>query len=358
MDVLHDNSFRKWLKIAELAEPDIPDYVREYTLIEEKTASDLSGDLYADSMSRLFPIDSPAATWLSAAYFATHRDQLPYKAAMAEHVEKRIAEAADVYGIADDVKQVVLKVAESQMQKSAAAVDDNYGWIEKTADGAVITRRYPMFDAEGVQKAAAYFEENRQHYPLTMRRAIAQSIMHKAAEYGLMPNMLDDSITREAGEGIPRRTVLMRELIERAHIAKDAEAGMLLLNINNLIGELQAGEVGQNLDKIAEVIDEFDQLEGLNKTYGIKVTHPADFLHGVATKSAEVYIEKSIKLNRLVFDTGKLVELGAGVFADVLGEKFAEDILFEDADKLKQALSELSPADKAALEAHIVELHQ
>ena len=70
MDVLHDNSFRQWSQIGVALKGTIPDYVSNYTPLEEKDASTLPDEVFADPGKRLFPLDSPANTWLSGMYYA------------------------------------------------------------------------------------------------------------------------------------------------------------------------------------------------------------------------------------------------------------------------------------------------
>ena len=80
MDVLHDKGHRLWVQLGTKHAELVPDYVLDYQLPEEKEAESLPDKLFADSHRRLFPIDSPAATWLSAAYFSKHAaaGELPY----------------------------------------------------------------------------------------------------------------------------------------------------------------------------------------------------------------------------------------------------------------------------------------
>ena len=356
MDVLHDNSYRKLHQIA-LVVGQLPGYVSNYTIPDEKQASELSDQFFADEAGRHFPIDSAGSTWLSGAYLALQRAELPMKKASVDYVEARIMEAAKIYGIADAVKKAMDTVTTSlTLFDKTAEANESYGWLVKDAAGNVTARRYPLFDAVSVKKAVAYFEENRHHYPLNVRKEIAGNILRKAADYSVD---VPATIMREAGMGIPRTSVLMRELLERAELAKDGENSVLLANVNNLISTMDPGALVDHLDKVAEVIDTFDQAEGLTRYYGTKIMPPADFLYGVSMKEASAFLDKAVKLHRWTFDIEKLAsDVPVEIFTATLGE----DVIKKAQDKngklipveLAATINKLGQEDKAALEEVIV----
>lgn len=381
MDALHDHSHRTWFVIGKtiLGDGGIPAYVTDYTLPEEKTASAMSDDDFADPGKRLFPLDTAPATWLSAAYFTYHRPMLEqgYGVKYAAWLDSRIQNAVNAWGIQLDASKAIKAIETWQGDTKSAADDDaNYGWIVRDDKGAVIDRLFPLFDDVGVRKAAAYFDENRRNYTAEMRKGIATRILEKGAEYGVPSTDLAVSVTREAGDGIPRKLVLMQEINERARLAKDAEAGVLLANINRLVATASDTEFAESIDKIADVLTRFDNVEGLTQHYGRGITYPSDFLCGVTMKEAAAFRDHSVQLRRYVFDTTKLATaVPADVFADVLGK----DFLFKVATKvdkaqagsdgyltyegvtidptlLKQALAELPAEDKAAFEDIVVAL--
>jgi len=365
MDVLHDNSLRTWVQLGDAHESLIPQYVMQYNLPDKEAASKMEDGLFADDARRLFPVDSKEATWLSAAYFAKNAEKLPYDAPERMYVEEIIKDAAAAYDIEEDVTAIMNAVQTSELEKSAEDDDSNYGWImidEKT--GEVLARKYPMFDGRGVKLASTYFDENRNHYPLGIRRAIARRIMSKAADYGMDTDELSPSVLKEAGFGIPRKDVLMQEILERAHLTKDAQAAILLANVNELIAGLSDREIGGNLDKIAEVIDAFDHGADLTRYYGTRILMPSDFLFDVNLKTAQAAVEDAVELDKYLFSLDKLAELPLRVYEDVLGDDFAQAIIKTgeenaqviDKAKLADNLFSLPRPDKAALEEHLAEL--
>lgn len=226
MDQVTDNSRRTLLAIAD--EHPLPEYVGQVELLEKEAADQLEDNLFADSARRQFPLDSPGNIWLSAAYFARGRDQLrPNTAAF---VEGRIKTAAKIHGIAEDVEPFFTEVKTAELLPEDD--DNNYALVTKDASGAVLDRRYPMFDERGVKLATDYFKLNRGRYPLGIRRRIAVGICKKAAALSID---VPDFVSREAGQGLPVRSVLMDELLMRAKLTKDAESAVLLANVNELV---------------------------------------------------------------------------------------------------------------------------
>ncbi len=361
MDVLHDKGHRLWVQLGTKHAEMIPGYVLEYQLPEEKEAEELPNVLFADSHRRLFPIDSPAATWLSAAYFSKRAaaNELPYVAAEAEYVKSMLLKAADVYEIRVDAVKISEAVVDADtVQPDNPEVDDaNYGWVMVDKEGEVLARKYPMFDERGVAKAAEYFDEYRSRYPMPVRRLISRNILRKAAEHGIDVETLPGSVCREAGFGLPQRDVVMEEVLRRSRLTKDAEAAAVLANLNTMIAELSNDEFGSSLDKLAEILDDFDNSADLTQHYSTKLRMPADFLFDITLKQAEDTVEGAVTLNNYVFKSEKLASLQPEVFAGVLGDGVVRDMSTDeklDQQKVADVLSTLPRPDKAALEEHLI----
>ena len=357
MDIIHDNSRRQLMQLAAIVGAgNLPDYVQDYSVPDAKIASALGDEFYADPGKRLYPIDSKGAAWLSAGYYVMSKQAESFEDLTKHPTLMAIKFAADVYGIGPDVDKLVQAIATfSGATKNAAASDDDYGWLIKNAAGDVIRRRYPMFDATGVVKAAMYFDENRRHYPLDVRKGIAGKIVEKAAKYGV--SGLPESVRKEAGEGIPRRSVIMQELGERAKLAKDAEFAQLVDNVNKLLKTADEAEIVEAMDKLASTIEAFDQAEGLVRHYGTKISYPADFLMSITAKEAQDFAARTVVLKQHAFDVEKLAKcVPLDQFEAALGEEFAKKIAAAGAvvaKQLKAALEALPPAEKSALEKHL-----
>lgn len=364
MNTIYDtiNAQRKLVALSEMSGVTIPDYVSQYTPLTKESASKIDDDLYADPDNREYPLFDKASCWLSAAMYQLDRctGELQ-KTAYTNMVWDAIKQAATVYGIDADVKETAEAVDAYYNAPVKAASDDDYCWLVKDAYGQIINRRYPVFDSEGVKKASEYFAEHRMQYPIEVRREIAGNIMRKAAQYSYDTGRLPDAVIKEAGYGLPQTELILDEMLERAHMAKDAEAAMALLNVSELIGGLNSLDVAGMLDKVAEVIEEFDKTAGLADSYGVRVTCPADFLYAVPIKEAEDALSNIVVLANTAFDKRALAELDPEeAFTPVLGTAVTEKFAAADgvdADAMSGVLQGLSSKDQYAVLEHLQTLY-
>ena len=344
MDALHDNSHRTWLAIANAHEALIPKYVLESTLLEKDAADAMPATLFADTTGRLFPLDTPADVWLSAAYFAKNAENV-YKPVMRAHIEANIKQAADIFGIAKDCDTIQAAIRLQPAVKQAS--DGQYGWVTKTE------RLYPMFDEAGVKLACAHFVDNRDKYPMEMRRTLAKNISKRAEAYGVQ---IPDEVRRESCVGMPRRDTLMLEIIDRSHLVKDASIKVALLNLNELVAVIPMDQLAPELEKIASALEEIDATEGLHKQYGKRLLAPADIVFSIDVKEAAAVSDDAIELDRYMFSLQKLAGLDPQVYSDALGDDFAARISQNgkvDGEKLANELNSLIRPDRIALEQHL-----
>ena len=332
MDILHDNSHSILFQISNNYE--MPKYVMDSELLDKSAADKLSDRLFADPVGREYPINSKANTWLSAAYLAkTAENNQP--------VEKTILKAAETYGIKDDVTKIMTDIKNPGEEKSASDDDSNYGYPEE--------KRYPMFDSDGVKKANAYFEENAYLYPAEMRKKIASNILKKSAAYHIIPS---ETVRMEAGYGIPRRDFMTAQILDRAHRTDNEKAVSALLKANEAILTASPTEVFGVLDKIAEVVSDFDEMTGLNYTYGRTVIAPSQFIYDIPVKEAEEMVEDTVVLGDNAFCATKLAELPASVYASTLGDDFVSRVEKDgeiNPSLLADELNSLPAPDKSAL---------
>jgi len=370
MDIIADKNFSVFSKLARRLGSDLPDYVANYTPDQEKIASELSDEAFACPAKREYPVDSKATTWMSALYAANSIKEAGKEAVAAKDALPVIKQAAITWGIEDDIASV-LENSETVVKKAAADSDDsNYGWIDRDENGKVVSRRYGIFDKAGVMKAAEYFLANRDHYHYKTKEKIAKFILKKAQEHEVNPAVLGSEIEKEAGYGIPLKSVIMDELNERALLAKHAECGQLLSNVNNILEVCEPEEFPEAAEKIAELVNEFDIAEDLTEHYGKRITRPAEFMYSVSFKEAEAACENIVSIGGRSYDVEKLAEnVPANEFYLVLGPKVAASITDsgeydEDseglhkaaASKLRSVLPGLSQAQQRELDRHLVSL--
>ena len=352
MDLLNDFSYAGLTKIASKV-VDLPDYVRKYTPLTKESASGLPDSLFAHPVKREYPVESPAGTWLSSAYLAMN---MPNEASdIAKVAKENILKAASIYGIEKDVVAAMEKVA-TEEEYSPELDDANFGIVEKDLDGNVTNRGYPMFDANGVCKAAVYFVENRAKYPVELRNALATKILEKAAQHGV--ENIAREVWLEAGMGIPNRTGIMDEILHRASLTKDAEVAAVFANINNVVANANAEDLADQLIKLAGVMETFDHLEGINNGYGRTHQLPTDVIYSMSTKEAEELFKNAVTIGNNIFKSDELAKLGSATFDNVLGDGWSKQASDDKGrlipSKLKDALTKLTSDDSTLLEEYIV----
>lgn len=353
MDSIRDNSRRTLIMVTSMVR--VPDYVSNHSPVDTEDAVKLAASQFADMATRMFPIDSPASTWLSNAYFHINRGRLAVKEATADIILGRINEAGQIYGIEKDLKEVTDQLSVMAKEASADSDDANYGWIVKDASGRTTGRRYFIGDADGVRKAANYFATYRDKYPFQLRKSIAGFILKKASQHSVLLESLPGLVQREAGMGVPNIANLRDDLERRAIMCKDAEIKAAFNDLSSMICSSEPEEVAKNLDKIAELLDEYDRTTGLDKKYGKGILTPADIVYEVTLKEAQDSVDSVVKLAAYVFDVRKLSELGTEVF-ECMGPDFVAGITKNgcvDPAMLKSSLDKLSAVDKHILESEL-----
>ena len=352
MDFTRDSSKRIWLKLASLVT--VPDYVKTVVALDLEDLSKAASSEFADPSVKMYSIGSPGDTWLSAMYF--HVSPPVLKKASLDCIGGRITEAASIYGIQADIDRAIGELAAGQVKTAAAKDEDTYGWIVKDASGAVVAKRYCIADSRGVKKASDYFDSYRFKYPFDVRRQVAKFIVKKANQHRIPLDTLPPSVLREAGYGIPHLANLSDEIERRSMICKDAEVKAVFNCIGSVIGVTPVPELMQCLDKIAEIVDYFDRLTGLDKEYGRGILSPSDLVYSVPVPEASKELDNAVKLAAYVFDVRRLAGLGKKAFA-CMGPEFGEAICNARGavvpGQLKGELEKLSARYRHILEAEL-----
>jgi len=347
MDIVQDNSHRGLLAVA--SKHVVPEYVGTHELLDKQAAEKLHDNEYADPSLRCFPVDTAANTWLSAAYFAENKGQV-HRTKRA-HVKETIQRAARIHGNSADVDAVLSKQATPSVPPEQD--DNNFCWLIKDASGKIVVKKYPVFDAYGVKTAMEYFDRYRGRYPLEVRREIATNLLKKAQEHGVEPSA---PVLKTAGYGAPHRPTLTEELLERAKLTKDAEAAVVFANLNEVLAHCSAEELAQNIEKVADNIDQLDRLNGLEKHYNTKILFPSEVVYAMSMKQASSYVDDALTLHKRTFSIEKLAGLSPDIFG-VLGDDLVTDLSTDGAlcaEKMAMILPTLPRPDKKLLEDHLV----
>jgi hypothetical protein len=351
MDIRTDTSHRHFVNIASIVGQDnIPLYARQYDIPDEKIASSFDDSAFADRDNREYSLESPGATWLSAAYLAyNNKGNIPDS-----EIAGNIKRAAEVYGITKDVSKAVRTIREhfEKMATPKEPTDADYGLVIYDQAGTK-KRKYPMFCAEDVSKAASYFEDNRKAYPAKVRKVITTRILQKAAEFSVSEDELPECIFKEAGLCIPDRESIIDELENRAAMVKDAEVATLVANTAKLVRAAPAEELPEVMDKVAGTIEACDIVDGRVQQYGRNYMFPADVIYGMPYKQASEMARRVVVLGGNAFDAVKMAaEITAEQFGGILGDGFATSIVVNgtiDPMRLADGLNKLASVQKDEL---------
>ena len=138
----------------------LPEYVKTAAV---NNAAPAPAAAYGDPHNRLYRCDSPAETWLSAAYFAKAASRDP-------RIEERLRQFSDFWSIAADVDAVL-----SHTPKTAEAAPIDFAY-ERDDE-----KRLPLRTAEEVKAAANWLRHYRNDVPAADRKEIAGRILTKMA---------------------------------------------------------------------------------------------------------------------------------------------------------------------------------
>lgn len=306
--------YAEWKAAA--SSSDAPEFVKSAEIPD--TAGTPTG-CFADIVHDELPCGDAAQTWLSARAFAKRASAGAYDrvAGLRADIESRIRTSARVFGVEEQV-DAALAVPK---QAEAAHGDGDYGWV----DGG--TRKYPLFDASHVKRACTYFEENKYKYPFTMRSAIANRIIEKAAEFGIPRAEIPFGVYKTAGHGFARPDNVVNELVVRAEECGDAHADVAdaLAAAAEKVAELGMDALaGGGAEKIAELVEDADVITGRYKSYGRLTLPPEDFLFDIDIKTAEDAVSDMIEIGSDVLSLRKLAELPEELYDGVFGDGFAE----------------------------------
>ena len=340
MDIIHDTSNIQLCKIADLY--DMPDYVKNSEPLEKEAADSLPAELFADQVNLQFPINNKANTWLSAAYFNENEEKMASDVAAA--TKNTILTAASVYNIDQDVRDVFA------VEKVAADDEPEVYYCYTDSDGK---NHYPVFGPEGVKKACEYFDLHYSDYKPAVRSQIAKGIAKKAQDFGVEPSR---KVMIHGGFGIVDRAALASEILERARMTKDAEAAAALGNISSLLEIMDSNDLSNETEKIAEIMESIDTLNGMDRNYDRNYWSPLDAVCPMTVKEAQAMVDDTLELKNYNFSLKKLAELDPTIFTDVLGEDFAGELTDEDGALNIEKMADILPTlpDKYLLEKHIV----
>lgn len=360
MDISKDTGFLNLVRIKMANQALVPSYVADADLGAIKEAAEgMYESEFAEPVGRQYPINSKAAVWLSAAYFAKSASEQGKLTPTGEYILGNIKSAAEVYGIESDVDAIV----NAYMNKAAEEAPEIWGW---NVGGE---QKYPLHTPELTKTAMAYFEQNRDKYPFDMRRTIASSIHKQAMAFAIEPT---EDIRKEAGAGFPDRALAIRLMEDRKARLEgfDKTAAAHIDFAIQCVKVATSDDLAEALDKCASTIEYTDKLAGFRYSGRGDMTklveRPCDAFYQISYKQAEANDCRYVRLNKEVIDCVKLAE---AVPLNELDAVFCENhfrdqyVALVNSGKLDKSASiqkvaytiinSMSQSDKNTLEAHL-----
>lgn len=331
-----------------------PDWVESAPIENIKGGSATASRNYGDPTRRLYPFHTKAACWMSCAFFADRRGQLPPETA--QRIEDRLRKAAAFNGLARDFETMMARAAgleQTEKRAAAAAPDDDFLWIDR----ATGERRLPVRSAADVKKAEAWLHQFRDAFTFSDRCKIADRLMAKAAAFDVD---VSEWVLRTAALGVcsvaDARGLIAGRTAMLVGQGKDAIADEFRKMSRALAENPEDAITTRTLTKLANLIDQADRIievepdVPLAGRYSASLPRPEDVLFAVNIKSAEAYVEATVPtVVGSVYNRSDLGRIKVSAVADVLGTELAGDMagvgLFLDPIKAARVLPTLPRPD-------------
>lgn len=358
--VLDPTDDRNRVELVKLAKRyDMPNFVKEANLDTTMEPGQIAVTAYADPVRKKFACHSPAATWLSAAYF--HEKSAEYHIKDRERICERLEKFADFFAIRPAYDYIVKRAEE--LRGSDQLPDSSYAYVWQDKSGNK-ERFYPLDTPANIKTAAEWLEKERDVIPFHDRNVIANKILEKAASRGAaLGDHLTDFIEKQAGRGIPDPQELYTMLDRRAQLAKKADHKEAILKLASTVQSTPRVAMQPNeLTKLASTVEMVDHAIGLRGKYTELLPRPEDVIFKVTYTKAASDMEQLCALQTgSVYDKDQLSKLAREDVEGLFGTDFANEVctgLDIDSEKLAAVAHTLPRPDAELLEALLGEAGQ
>jgi len=304
-----------------------PGFVKSASVVELHGDDQLPIAAYAMPGSALLPCHTPAATWLSTAFFLEQKTAMDQT--LVPDVDARLRRFALYHGIENEANLLRDKHAEFHaLPEDERLADEDYALVVKQGD-VTVKRYYPLRNTEEVSRAGQYYLQYRDSMPYAARQQFASRVLEKAAAYGADLKDAEEVLTRAAGQGAVVGTDVAEILYNRVQASRHGLAGALgnvqvgLLKLAKMYAEhpLKARVPGV-LIQLAETLDRFDRTFKLAQYYGKGLPRPEDCLFAVTKHAMAKLVRDNVEtttgnLYRLAdLETLKIAVVHEGMGAD------------------------------------------
>ena len=235
---------------------ELPEYVKTAELEDSYELRSLPKTAFADPERGIYPINTPARTYVSNAYFINKKAAISklYGEGYASQLESKIAEAADIFGISEDLQDY----NRSLNVKLASGYDERY-MVDFHVEGMPApVQLYPVKTAADLSESAEAFTKNIGNFPFDVRIKSAENFLKAARELGV--DELPDLLAKYAGLYYPNLSNVEHELWRRStKLAGEVNKQVYQALIKDAANMTSVDEVM----KIAETCFHIENMEGL-----------------------------------------------------------------------------------------------
>ena len=299
MDQYRDECHAKLVKIA--SKYKLPKRILSLEISKEGLEK-LSSRNFAYPEARLFPINTPEDTLLSAVYFLEKEASLPYE----DDILGNITSAAIAHGVEKDLVNILSEVKASSMYKEASGSEYAY------SEGNL----YPINSVEELSKSASSFVRDIASFNIAERKNISKALIKKADYYELdldYPELYTYCSERDVDLKKAAEYMLFRAKRTSDQILKEA-----MVKVTQ--GMLTQNSGVTDFEKVAQFIDNYDSATGIDRLVR-KGTLP-DGYRTIFNKDFSLEKSASVTLAGTKFSEEDFKSLPVEKFAEALGNDF------------------------------------
>jgi hypothetical protein len=296
--------------------------------------SKIAAKCFADKIFKLWPIDSDADIFKSAASIELQsHSMMPGRI---ERVRNTLNERAMLFGCFSKVA-TIREFVQSQIGPTKQAASVVYALPD--------IHRFPISDANQVLESAEYFTNVRCNYSYELRKQAAAGILDAATKFSVvLDDKSADQLEASAGRGIGNPIKIARALAFRGRkaLATSTYAGLSLLkSAVAVIKNSDNYDVAGLMDlatKSAAAMDQVDVQFGFDKLYGYNMEFPEDAAFFMTAVKAANTKNKMVVVGNEVYwrhDIEKISPKAFNVISDGMSEKIASGDK-TDPDKLSK----------------------
>ena len=233
----------------------LPDYVKTAELEDSYELSALPKTAFADQDRRIYPINTPDRVYVSNAHFVNKKADISklYGDSYASQLELKIKEAADIFGIFEDLEDY-----NSSLNVKTAADYPEQFMVDFSVDNMAPIQLYPVKTAEDLTAAAKHFADNIKNFPFDVRVKSAENFVKAAQE--LEVDEIPDILAKYAGMYYPDLANISHELWRRSTKLANEEHKEIYSKIaEDVVNMVSIDEIM----KVAETCYHIETMEGL-----------------------------------------------------------------------------------------------